>query len=85
MNQNNDNFTELLNELQTFESLIGNNSGKANVAEANKAKRRPSSSKNKGEAKKKKNLRNNKGKGKRKIHKNKQDKVAPEPKGMQAG
>ncbi|XP_024026775.1 uncharacterized protein LOC112093128 [Morus notabilis] len=47
MNQKNDNLTELLNELQQFESLIGDKGGKANVAEANAAKGRPSSSKNK--------------------------------------
>ncbi|XP_024032902.1 uncharacterized protein LOC112095346 [Morus notabilis] len=47
MNQKNDNLTELLNELQQFESLIGDKRGKANIAEANAAEGRPSSSKNK--------------------------------------
>ena len=47
MNQKNDNLTELLNELQTFESLIGDKGGKANVVEANAAEGKPSSSKNK--------------------------------------
>ncbi|XP_024027517.1 uncharacterized protein LOC112093412 [Morus notabilis] len=58
MNQKNDSLTELLNELQQFESLTGDKGGKANVAEANAVEGRPSSSKNK----KKKNQGNNKGK-----------------------
>ena len=77
MNQKNDNLTELLNELQTFESLIGDKGGKTNVAEANATEGRPSSSKNK----MKKNQGNKKGKGKKKIQKNKQNKAAPKPKG----
>ena len=63
MNQKNDNLTELLNELQTFESLISDKRGKTNVAEANAAEGRPSFSKNK----KKKNQGNKKEKGKKKI------------------
>ena len=47
-----------------FESLIGSKGGKENVIEANAAKGRPSSSKNKCKAIKRKNIKNNKGKGK---------------------
>ena len=77
MNQKNYNLTELLNERQTFESLIGDKGGKENVAEANTTEGIPSSSKNK----MKKNQGNKKGKGKKKIQKNKQNKTAPKPRG----
>lgn len=65
MNHKMCNLTELLNELQTYETLINDKGGKANVAEANAAEGKASSSKNK----KKKNV--GKQKGKRKIQKKK--------------
>ena len=47
INQKKDNLTELLNKLQTFESLIGDKGGKANIVEGNATEGRPFSSKNK--------------------------------------
>ncbi|XP_073025153.1 uncharacterized protein [Primulina eburnea] len=47
MNHRACNMTELLNELQSYESLIDDNNGKENVAEANVAMGKASSSKNK--------------------------------------
>ncbi|XP_073277714.1 uncharacterized protein [Primulina huaijiensis] len=69
------NMTKLLNELQSYESLIDNNNGKANVAEANVAVGKASSSKNK----KKKNV--GKFKGKKKNQKKKWKGAEPKPKG----
>ncbi|XP_024023051.1 uncharacterized protein LOC112092085 [Morus notabilis] len=57
------NGSQINEKTQQFESLICDKGGKANVAEANTAEGRPSSSKNK----KKKNQGNSKGKGKKKI------------------
>ncbi|XP_073128834.1 uncharacterized protein [Henckelia pumila] len=68
------NMTQLLNELQIYESLIDYKNGKANVVEANVAMGKASSSKNT----KKKNVR--KFKGKKKIQKNKGKCVEPKPK-----
>ncbi|XP_075483334.1 uncharacterized protein LOC142523429 [Primulina tabacum] len=75
MNHRACNMTELLNELQSYESLIYDNNGKANVAEANVAVGKASSSKNK----KKKNV--GKFKGKKRIQKKNWKGVEPKPKG----
>ncbi|XP_073128992.1 uncharacterized protein [Henckelia pumila] len=69
------NMTQLLNELQSYESLIDDKNGKANVVEANVAVGKTSSSKNT----KKKNV--GKFKGKKKIQKKKGKGVEPKPKG----
>ncbi|XP_075499086.1 uncharacterized protein LOC142537461 [Primulina tabacum] len=69
------NMTELLKELQSYESLIDNNNGKANFVEANVALGRASSSKNK----KKKNV--GKFKGKKKIQKKNWKGAEPKAKG----
>jgi hypothetical protein len=75
MNHKMCNLTELMNELQTYEALINDKGGKANVAEANAAEGKDSSSKNK----KKKNV--GKQKGKKKIQKKKGKTAEPKPKG----
>ncbi|RVW52634.1 Retrovirus-related Pol polyprotein from transposon TNT 1-94 [Vitis vinifera] len=65
MNHKKCNLTELLNELQSYETLIDDKGGKANIAEANAVVGKASSSRNK----KKRNVRNQK--DKKKIQKKK--------------
>ncbi|RVW76960.1 Retrovirus-related Pol polyprotein from transposon TNT 1-94 [Vitis vinifera] len=66
---------KLLNELQSYETLIDDKGGKANIAEANAVVGKASSSRNK----KKRNVRNQK--DKKKIQKKKGKAVEPKPKG----
>ncbi|WKA05320.1 hypothetical protein VitviT2T_023294 [Vitis vinifera] len=75
MNHKKCNLTELLNELQSYETLIDDKGGKANIAEANAVVGKASSSRNK----KKRNVRNQK--DKKKIQKKKGKAVEPKPKG----
>ncbi|WJZ84548.1 hypothetical protein VitviT2T_004148 [Vitis vinifera] len=75
MNHKKCNLTELLNELQSYETLIDDKGGKANIVEANAVVGKASSSRNK----KKRNVRNQK--DKKKIQKKKRKAVAPKPKG----
>ncbi|RVW21514.1 Retrovirus-related Pol polyprotein from transposon TNT 1-94 [Vitis vinifera] len=75
MNHKKCNLTELLNELQSYETLIDDKGGKANIAEANAVVGKASSSRNK----KKRNV--EKSKGQEKIQKKKRKVVEPKPKG----
>ncbi|KAL6327213.1 hypothetical protein AAG906_015252 [Vitis piasezkii] len=75
MNHKKYNLTELLNELQSYETLIDDKGGKANIAEDNALVGKASSSRNK----KKRNVRNQK--DKKKIQKKKRKVVEPKPKG----
>ncbi|RVW45213.1 Retrovirus-related Pol polyprotein from transposon TNT 1-94 [Vitis vinifera] len=74
MNHKKCNLTELLNELQSYETLIDDKGGKTNIAEANAVVGKASSSRNK----KKRNVRNQK--DKKKIQKKKRKAVEPKPK-----
>ncbi|WKA05324.1 hypothetical protein VitviT2T_023298 [Vitis vinifera] len=74
MNHKKYNLTELLNELQSYETLIDDKGGKTNIAEANAVVGKASSSRNK----KKRNVRNQK--DKKKIQKKKRKAVEPKPK-----
>ena len=75
MNHKKCNLTELLNELQSYETLIDDKGGKANIAEANAVVGKASSSRNK----KKRNVRNQK--DKKKIQNKKGKVVEPKRKG----
>ncbi|RVX04672.1 Copia protein [Vitis vinifera] len=75
MNHKKCNLTKLLNELQSYETLIDDKGGKTNIAEANAVVGKASSSRNK----KKRNVRNQK--DKKKIQKKKRKVVEPKPKG----
>ncbi|RVX18428.1 Retrovirus-related Pol polyprotein from transposon TNT 1-94 [Vitis vinifera] len=75
MNHKKCNLIELLNELQSYETLIDDKGGKTNIAKANAVVGKASSSRNK----KKRNVRNQK--DKKKIQKKKRKVVKPKPKG----
>ena len=75
MNHKKCNLTKLLNELQSYETLIDDKGDKTNIAEANAVVGKASSSRNK----KKRNVRNQK--DKKKIQKKKRKVVEPKPKG----
>ncbi|WJZ95622.1 hypothetical protein VitviT2T_014376 [Vitis vinifera] len=75
MNHKKCNLSELLNELQSYETLIDDKGGKANIAEANAVVGKASFSRNK----KKRNVRNQK--DKKKIQKKKRKAVEPKLKG----
>ncbi|RVW25356.1 Retrovirus-related Pol polyprotein from transposon TNT 1-94 [Vitis vinifera] len=75
MNHKKCNLTELLNELQSYETLIDDKGGKTNIVEANVVVEKASSSRNK----KKRKVRNQK--DKKKIQKKKRKVVEPKPKG----
>ena len=75
MNHKKCNPIELLNELQTYETLIDDKGGKANVVEANALERKAFSSK------KKRKTFVNKQKGKKRFHKKQRKTVEFKPKG----
>ena len=74
MNHKKRNLTELLNELQIYETLIDDKGGKAKVAEANALERKASSSK------KKRKTFMNKQKGKKRFHEKQRKTVESKPK-----